>query len=331
MRKKIFLLIFIVLFSGVIFATPPILILNLFWNPATSPPGPDPKSSVDDFENALNALGYSYDRVDMDLNSSITTVNFNPYQLVIIIDGVTCFTVENHYMTDPEGQHIKDYLDNGGKVYMEGNNVWLFDVVNNNTYDFSNDFGFTATDLSDNWFDSYELKGISNTFMDGVDMFFDDPDNHNSCFWEYQLDASKEGASNIFTMYPQDLNTYYPFPCCVAYDSGTYKTIAAAFELGALKSSNSGDTKTTVVQKIIDWFGITASVNYGDLNGDGNVDTTDMQILENYLAGNQAHGTDPFSSPLSWADLDNSGNVDCADLTILANYLSGNITSLPFQ
>ncbi len=334
MKRKLFLLIFVVLFSGVILATPPILILNLFWNPMSNPPGPDVKSSVDDFENALNTLGYSYDRVDMDLNSSITTVNFDPYQLVIIIDGVTCFTVENHRMTASEGQHIKDYLQNGGKVYMEGNDVWLFDVVNNNTYDFSNDFGFSATDVGsdpyNNWFDCYELKGKSGTFTAGVDMFFDDPDNHNSCFWTTKLEPSKTGASSIFDLYPEDLNLYFPFSCAVAYDSGTYKTIAAGFELGALSSSSSGDTKTTLVQKIIDWFGITASVDYGDLNGDGNVDTTDFQTLANYLAGNLNHGDDPFTSPLSNADLDGSGDVNCTDLTILANYLTGNITSLPF-
>ncbi len=330
MKRKIFLYFFLFLFSGFIFSTPPILILDLFWNPTANPPGPDQKSSVDDFENALTTLGYSYDKISLDLNTSITTVDFSPYQLVIIIDGVTCFTVENHRMTNAEGQHIKNYLQSGGKVYMEGNNVWYFDVVNNSTYDFSNDFGFTASDLSDNWFDSYELKGISGTFMAGVDMFFDDPDNHNSCFWEYQLEANKQGAFNLFTMYPQDLNTYYPFPCAVAYDSGTYKTIAAAFELGALNSSNSGDTKTTLVQKIIDWFGISSSPNYGDLNQDGQVNTTDYQIMANYLAGNVSQGESPFTAPLSSADLDDSGSVNCRDLTIMANYLIGNITSLPF-
>lgn len=55
----------------------------------------------------------------------------------------------------------------------------------------------------------------------------------------------------------------------------------------------------------------------GDLNGDGVVDTLDLVILANYLAGNLQPGSPPFTAPLTAADLNFDGSVNAVDLVLL--------------
>ena len=67
----------------------------------------------------------------------------------------------------------------------------------------------------------------------------------------------------------------------------------------------------------------------GSLDGNSTVDSSDLLILANYLAGNVAPGVPPFTSPLAAADLNSDGLVNAVDYQILSQYLVGNITSLP--
>jgi hypothetical protein len=62
---------------------------------------------------------------------------------------------------------------------------------------------------------------------------------------------------------------------------------------------------------------------YGDLNFDNTIDSSDLVVLVNYLAGNLTL-LDPIT-----ADLNLDGFIDSTDQDILANYLAGNIPSLP--
>lgn len=80
----------------------------------------------------------------------------------------------------------------------------------------------------------------------------------------------------------------------------------------------------------IDWFTFGAGSNsgdLGDLNGDGNINSTDLQILKRHLLGI----TPLTGTKLSNADVNRSGSVDSTDYTILKRYILHIITVFPGQ
>lgn len=76
----------------------------------------------------------------------------------------------------------------------------------------------------------------------------------------------------------------------------------------------------------------TSTVNvqlFGDLNLSGAVNSTDLDVLRSYLAGNAHAGTPPFTAPLGLADLNGDGTVNAVDAVILSGKLTGSIVCLP--
>jgi hypothetical protein len=64
---------------------------------------------------------------------------------------------------------------------------------------------------------------------------------------------------------------------------------------------------------------------YGDINGDGVVNVSDLILLANQLAGN-THLSTPQKAA---ANVFYDGQVDVLDLFAMANFLAGNIKTLP--
>ncbi len=76
----------------------------------------------------------------------------------------------------------------------------------------------------------------------------------------------------------------------------------------------------------IDWFTFVAggtSVTLGDLNSDGQINSTDFALMKRYLLG-----LDTLENTES-ADLDGSGAVNSIDIALLKQYLLGIITDFP--
>ncbi len=78
----------------------------------------------------------------------------------------------------------------------------------------------------------------------------------------------------------------------------------------------------------IDWFtfgeGSTVG-SKGDVNGDGEIDSTDVTLLKRYLLRKTSLTGDNFSN----ADTNGDGEVDSTDLTLLKRYILRKITSFP--
>ncbi|MDQ2085784.1 dockerin type I domain-containing protein [Herbivorax sp. ANBcel31] len=68
-------------------------------------------------------------------------------------------------------------------------------------------------------------------------------------------------------------------------------------------------------------------ISYGDLNGDGIIDSTDYTILTRYLL----EVIDDFPAPKEAADLNGDGSIDSTDLFILRRYLLAYIDSFPVE
>jgi hypothetical protein len=68
----------------------------------------------------------------------------------------------------------------------------------------------------------------------------------------------------------------------------------------------------------------------GSLDGNNTIDAIDLQILQQYLAGNiAAPGTAPWTGSASAGDLNGDSLINAVDLQIMQQYLAGNITTLP--
>jgi len=68
---------------------------------------------------------------------------------------------------------------------------------------------------------------------------------------------------------------------------------------------------------------------YGDLNGDGRVNSTDYTLLKRYLLG--AIQTFPYERGIKAADLNLDGRINSTDYTVLKRYLLNAIPSLPVK
>ncbi|MBQ3842050.1 MAG: chitobiase/beta-hexosaminidase C-terminal domain-containing protein [Ruminiclostridium sp.] len=79
-----------------------------------------------------------------------------------------------------------------------------------------------------------------------------------------------------------------------------------------------GSSKSAVMAKTF-----YVSTKYGDVTGDGKINSTDYTRLKNFLAGKTSYICKDN------ADCDGSGGISSKDLTVLNQYLSGKISRLP--
>jgi hypothetical protein len=313
-----------------------ILVLNLDRNNTNT--GPNPKSSTTVIRTLLTSMGYQYDYLEVELNdhTTLATLNFNQYQLLVIGVGTNCLFQAAHQFDNNEGNHLVSYLNAGGKVYMEGNDVWYQDPHAYGAFDFKTAFQVNPTSdggLADMW----RIRGITGSPVSGLMLYFD-PAGDN-CFVDI-IDKISGVGTKWFENEKNNPPDYTRQSMWISYNSGTYKTIASCFEFGGLfdwdedssvdpgglNDGNPNNTKAYVWGKVMDFFGVTPDPGYGDLDDDGDVDASDLLLLADYLAGN----INSFSVATTRADLDTSGTVNVKDLTILLNYIKGHITSLPF-
>lgn len=68
----------------------------------------------------------------------------------------------------------------------------------------------------------------------------------------------------------------------------------------------------------------TQPIDFGDLNTDGEIDATDVSLMENYISGDR-------SEYFEQGDLNLDGIIDSNDLDILEKYISGTMDSLPVE
>ncbi|MBU2650257.1 MAG: T9SS type A sorting domain-containing protein [Bacteroidetes bacterium] len=141
----------------------------------------------------------------------------------------------NHILTWEQGTILAAYLNNGGRLYMEGRVTWQ-DTWTPVHGMFS--LGIVTTPAL------YEnILGIDSTFTEG----FGFKNNATPPFSYYYLNPSPP-AYTIFESEAEE------FPCGVAYETPVYKTIATIFEFGELQDDTS--STSDLMAKILDFFDI---------------------------------------------------------------------------
>jgi hypothetical protein len=143
----------------------------------------------------------------------------------------------NHSLTLPEGQKLANYLDAGGKIYMEGRKAWKDDPGTPVHPKFNINWAGTAT-----VFDT--LFGKDATFAQGL-KFVNGADIPFSFYHIEPIDPAF-----AFLMDNDNLKT-----CAVAYDAGTYKTIGAIFEHSTLENITP-EANRNLMMKYLNFFDI---------------------------------------------------------------------------
>ncbi|HPE34226.1 MAG TPA: C25 family cysteine peptidase [Bacteroidales bacterium] len=192
----------------------PVLIVDLDGN----------NNSASVMAEALDQIGIIYE-----LNTVFPT-ELHLYSSVFVCLGVYS---GNHILSDSEGIMLAEYLNTGGRLYMEGGDTWYYDdptVVHGM-------FGITG--VSDGSGDLGTINGIPGTFAEGLSYTYTGDNG-----WIDHLTASGSGFLLMQNVSPQ-------YGTAVANDAGTYKTIGASHEFGGL----SGD-RVALMEAYLDFFGL---------------------------------------------------------------------------
>ncbi|MBE0639563.1 MAG: T9SS type A sorting domain-containing protein [Bacteroidales bacterium] len=122
----------------------------------------------------------------------------------------------NHILSAAEGQILADYLNSGGRLYLEGGDTWYYDPKT------SVHPMFGINGISDGASDLDSLVGINGTLSAGLKMKYS---GDNS--WIDQLEAVN-GAQTVFK------NNNPEYFCAISKIGNGYKTIGTSFEFGGL-------------------------------------------------------------------------------------------------
>jgi hypothetical protein len=178
---------------------------------------------------AFNDLGFFVDY------SSVMVPDLSTYRNIFVCLG-SHFT--NHVLTASEASMLKDFLENGGNLYMEGLLTWYTDPQT------SLHPMFNISPVYTNYYKIDSLYSRPDSFTEG--MVF--PFSNEKPYCNYQIHAI-EPAFEIFSMLPDSL------PSVVAFEAPGYKTIGAAMEFGGLVNNGAPSTRRDLLYRILTFFG----------------------------------------------------------------------------
>ena len=136
----------------------------------------------------------------------------------------------------PDVNALCQYLDNGGRIYMESANTWVHDQ-NTNLHNY-----FHIMPYIDGLGDTDTLLGVAGTITEGM--------RYKYVGENRSMDRIKPSSP----AWPIFKNFRRVYTNAVAFSSGwhKYKTIATSFELGGLLDGT--PTRATLVDSIMQWF-----------------------------------------------------------------------------
>jgi PKD repeat protein len=210
--------------------------------------------------------------------------DLNGYQTLFVSLGTS---TKKHVLTSSEGQQLADFLTNGGRLYMEGGDTWYYDPKTPvHTM-------FKTLGVMDGGNDLSQENGQPGTFCDSLSFTFAGDDEYIDHI------AALSPAFSLFK------NSYPAYFSAVAYDQGTYRSIASSFEFGGLSNGNFPSTRNEYMRRIIEFFGILSTPLIANFIGNP-VDICDggSVTFNNYSTGgaNSYQWSFPGGQPSSSTD-----------------------------
>ncbi len=199
------------------------------WNPD---PTPGPGEII---HSTLGSIGYTGN-----YGLTLPTSDLDYYSAVFVCVGIYA----NNYIISAgsaEATALVDYLNNGGRMYLEGGDVWYYDPLYGG-YDFGPLFGISAT--ADGSSDAGPFAGQSGTFTVGM--------NFNYAGENSYIDHISPTGTGFLIFYDTD-NAY---DAGVANDASLYRTCGLSFELGGLVDGSGVSTRAALLDSIMNFFGI---------------------------------------------------------------------------
>ncbi|MCK4569299.1 MAG: T9SS type A sorting domain-containing protein [Bacteroidales bacterium] len=158
--------------------------------------------------------------------------NLEMYHCVFVCLGIYS---NNHVLTSMEGQHLADFLNNGGRLYMEGGDTWVYDP---------------STPVHS----MFKIQGLDDGHDDLGILFGQDGSFAEGMVYPYEGDNSYidriEAVGNAFELFRNQVPSYCN---AVALDEGSYKTVGVSFEFGGLEDNQ--NTKEELMILILEFFG----------------------------------------------------------------------------
>ncbi|PLX14335.1 MAG: hypothetical protein C0598_01530, partial [Marinilabiliales bacterium] len=192
----------------------------------------DDSTSVLKFIEEFDNLKITYDKLDY------CPYDMSAYQSVFVCLGGI---YQNHQLSLSEASLLNNYINEGGKIYMEGINTW----INDEQYDLHEKFDVICNNTM-NYFEIKSFTGVQGTPTNGIELTYH---NDELNFINYYLSA--EGSSFPF------LNYYSGDTICVvANETSKYKTIASPVMFGRMQAVNDMENTSKYVKAIADFFGL---------------------------------------------------------------------------
>jgi PKD repeat protein len=234
----------------------PVLVLDL-----------DPNhSSGSDIETAVMANGLS-----ADYETSFPP-DLNIYSSIFVCLGIYS---DNHVLSGTEGSTLAIFVENGGRLYMEGGDTWAYDTQTT-VHDM-----FKINGTADGDGDMGTVHGQANTFTEGMSFDYSGENNYMD-----HLEPIEEAFTILKNQSPS-------YGTAIAYDGGNYKTIGTSHEFGGLDDATFPSTKEELMHQYLVFFGLMQ----GDaLVADFLADATEICINDEVSFSDNSAGT-----PISWS------------------------------
>ncbi len=183
---------------------------------------------------------------EMGISHNYTTTfdstQFIDYNSLFILLGIYS---NNTALNNSEANAIVNYLEDSGRIYMEGGDCWAYDASRSiyNPY-----FGINGEDDGETM--STPVSGVSGTFTEGMSFGYTGENN-----WIDEIAPTGSGF-DIFNTSSTGRG--------VANSSSGYKTAGLSYELGGLTDGTGVSRRDTLVQKILDFFEIQAGIEIAE-------------------------------------------------------------------
>ena len=169
--------------------------------------------------------------------SDIVTVipdNLNEYKCAFVCLGIYS---DNYVLNDADGSKLANFLNNGGRIYMEGGDTWAYDSPTP-VHPMFHIIGLD--DGSDNL---SVVAGDENNFMNNYTFTYNGANNYID-----EIDPDDSAQLLMINTSPMQ-NT------AVSYFNDTYKTVGATFEFGGL-TDNETCNKAGFMAEILSFFDV---------------------------------------------------------------------------
>ncbi len=163
--------------------------------------------------------------------------DLNLYSSIFVCLGIYS---NNHVLTSSEGQALAAYLNQGGRLYMEGGDTWAYDSETQVHPMFKID------GVQDGSGDLSTLNGQSGTFTAGMNFSYS---GGNS----YIDRINPLAGTTAFKIFQNQSPSY---GTGVAYDGGSYRTIGTSHEFSGLNNGSGISTKANLMTEYLIFFGI---------------------------------------------------------------------------